>query len=92
MLIFANGEFWSKNSTTPSGMNLALINWIPAPFFLNLQHLSIMYNPGVSGFISTCSDSKLHKEVSLTLNKSGTKDRTYWMKDGSLYILDKIYI
>jgi len=86
MLIFANGEFWSKNSTTPSGMNLSFFKRIPAPVFLNLRRLSIMYNPGVSGFISTCSDSKLHKEVSLTLNKSGSMERTYWMKyDGHTF-------
>jgi len=40
-----------------------------------------MYNGHESSSIFTCSDSKLHKEVSVTFDKSGTKERTYSMKD-----------
>lgn len=47
-----------------------------------------MYNKCPSLF--TVNDSTLHKVVSLTLNKLGTKERTYAMKDdselGSIFI------
>lgn len=74
MSSFADGEFWSKKSTTPSGMYVAC-------FKSNSNvSLSKSCNGDEIPFIITFSDSKLHKEVSLTLNKPGTKERTYAKK------------
>jgi hypothetical protein len=73
----SDGEFWSKNFHTLSGK-------------LNLIDPWSSYNGVESEFIFTCSDSKLYREVSLNLNKSGTQERTYWMKDKPSYIFDKM--
>jgi len=64
MLTSAEGEFWSKKTSTRSGIDVRCPN--------------SMYN---ESSIFTVNDSKLHKVVSLTLNKSGTKERTYAIKD-----------
>jgi hypothetical protein len=44
--------------------------------FCNLAVLSVMDNPYERGFSCTLSDFKLHKEVSLSFNKSGINERT----------------
>jgi hypothetical protein len=74
MLTSADGEFWSKANSTSSSIDVRCPN--------------AMYNKCPSLF--TVNDYKLRKEVCLTLNKSGTKDRIYAMKDddewGSIFI------
>jgi hypothetical protein len=44
--------------------------------FCNLAVLNVMDNPYERGFSCTLSAFKLHKEVSLSFNKSGINERT----------------
>lgn len=82
----ADGEFWIKKSTIPSGMDEDGSD--PAlDSFCNLAVLSVMDNPYESGFICTLSDFKLHKEVSLSFSKSGISERTWSMRDEGEFVL-----
>ena len=83
---FVEGEFWSKISIIPSGMDEdptsnASSNW--ATSFSDLEgscaklaSISILDNWYESNFLFTLSDFKLPKQESLTFDKLGTKERT----------------
>lgn len=73
MSTFADGEFWSKKSTIPSGIGGG--DGFNAAFH-DLAAFSLMENIGESGFSSTFKDFKLPKQGSLIFNNSGIKKRT----------------
>jgi hypothetical protein len=79
----ADGEFWSKMSSIPSGMSETDSN--PAfNSFSNMTIFNAMDNPYESGFSFTFSDFKLRIKDdgnSLSLKKSGTNERTYAIRD-----------
>lgn len=89
---FADGEFWSKKSTIPSGIDenisslIALFNLDIAFRVLvvalrNLAALSTVIKLCESGTCFTFNDFKLLKEVSLSSNKWGIRKRTWAVRD-----------
>lgn len=79
---FAEGEFWSKKSTIPSGIDECVLDLsLNASSNLEsscdmLASINVLDKPSVNCLIFTFSDFKLHKEENSTFNKSGTTERT----------------
>lgn len=87
MLTLAVDEFWSRKSTIPSGIEggskpapnvfrkSAASSGDFAAAFINMASFSMQDKAKLSGCIFISTNFKLHKEGSLTSNRSGTKDR-----------------
>lgn len=76
----ADGEFWSKKFSTPTGMSEDGSN--PAfNDFSNLKIFNAKDNPYESGFSFIFTDFKLCREDILSFKKSGIKERTYAVRD-----------
>jgi hypothetical protein len=79
----ADGEFLSKRSSIPSGMSEDGSNSAFNAFSM-LKIFNAKDNPNESGFSFTFSDFKLRKmdaDNSLSFKISGTKERTYGIRD-----------
>jgi len=90
----AEGAFWSKKSTIPSGIgedgfnpfSYSILNLAASTFdltFCNLNSHIVIRNSYEIGSRITFSDFKLHRKRWLTFNGSGIKERTYMIRDAS---------